>query len=33
MKPQDQTASPKLSMPPLEVEQPDDFETATFAMG
>jgi hypothetical protein len=33
MDPQAHTPSPKLSMPQLEVQQPDEFATATFAMG
>jgi hypothetical protein len=33
MDPEVRTPTPKLSMPQLEVQQPDDFATATFAMG
>jgi hypothetical protein len=33
MDPEAPTPAPKLSMPQLEVQQPEEFATATFAMG
>jgi hypothetical protein len=33
MKPQEETPTPKLSAPPLDLEHPESLATATFAMG